>query len=115
MVAAELAARKLARLNASAKGYGSAFVLIRNRLAHALPLYDDGPTTSQRRMIDDALDKIGPAADQVHETYQQLINLDADQGHHDNYYERQHVTGKEHNNLITHADEVLSNVEGLQQ
>jgi hypothetical protein len=46
MAAEELAARELARLNASAKGHRSEFVLIRNLLAKALPLYDDGPTTS---------------------------------------------------------------------
>jgi hypothetical protein len=47
-------ARELARLNGSAKGYRSAFVLIRNRLAQSLPLWRDGPTLSQRRTINDA-------------------------------------------------------------
>jgi hypothetical protein len=105
-------AKKLTWLNASAKGYRSQFVLVRNVLVQALPLYDDGATQSQRRTINKALDKIGPAADKVHDTYQQLIKLDADERHHDNFYERQQVTGKEHNDIIAHADEVLSKEEG---
>jgi hypothetical protein len=115
MAAEEATAKELARLNASAKGHRSAFVLIRNVLVQALPLYDDGPAQSQRLTIDKALDKIGPASEKVYETYQQLIELVEDERHHDNNYERQNITGKEHNNLIAHADEVLSNVEGLQQ
>jgi hypothetical protein len=59
--------------------------------------------------MDKALNKIGPAFEQVHETYQRLLNLDAEEAHYDNYAERQDITGKEHNNLIIMADEVLSN------
>jgi hypothetical protein len=50
---------ELARLNAFAKGYRSTFVLIRNRLTQALPLYRDGPTLSPQRTIDDGLNKLG--------------------------------------------------------
>jgi hypothetical protein len=114
-MAEEATAKELARLNASAKGHRSAFVLIRNVRVQALSLYGDRPTQSRRRTIDKALDKIGPAAEKVHETYQQLIELDRDERHHDNYFDRQKLTGKEHNDLIAHAEEVLSIVEGLQQ
>jgi hypothetical protein len=114
-MAEEATAKELACLNASAKGHRSAFVLIRNVLVQALPLYDDRPTQSRRHTIDKALDKIGPAAEKVHETYQLLIKLDKDERHHDNYFERQNITGKEHNDLIAHADEVLSNVQGQEQ
>jgi hypothetical protein len=107
---AELA-RELARLNASTKGYHSAFVL-RNRLAQALPLYNNGPNTSRWHKIDEALIKLGPADEQVHETYQRLLNLDADKAHHNNYEERQDITGKEYNDLRAMADEVLGHVEG---
>jgi hypothetical protein len=61
---------KAKELNASAKGHRSQFVLVRNVLVQALPLYDDGTTQSQRRTIDKALDKIGPAADRVYDAYQ---------------------------------------------
>jgi hypothetical protein len=106
MAAEEATAKELARLNASDKGHCSAFVLIRNVLAQALPLYDDRPTQSRCRTIDKALDKIGPASEKVHKTYQKLIKLDADECHHDNNYERQNITGKEHNDLIAHGDKV---------
>jgi hypothetical protein len=66
MAAVEATAKELARLNASAKGHHSTFVLIRNVLVQALPLYDDGPTQSRRRTINKALDKIGPTAEKVH-------------------------------------------------
>jgi hypothetical protein len=111
----EVKAKELTRLNASAKGHRSQFVLIRNVLVQALPLYDDGATQSRRRMIDKALEKIGPAADRVHEAYQQLIELDKDERHHDNVFEPQHITGKKHNKIIAHADEVLSKEEGPRQ
>jgi hypothetical protein len=107
--------KELTRLNASAKGFCSQFVLVRNVLVQALPLCDDGATQSRRRTIDKALDKIGPAADKVHDAYQQLVKLDADERHHDNFYKRQQVTGREHNDIIAHTDEVLSKEEGLLQ
>jgi hypothetical protein len=59
--------------------------------------------------MDRALDKIGPAADKVHN------ELDADERHQDNFYKHQQVTGKEHNDIIAHADEVLSKEEGPRQ
>jgi hypothetical protein len=95
---------ELARLNAFAKGYRSTFVLIRNRLTQALPLYRDGPTLSPQRTIDDGLNKLGPAADKVHKSYQRLIKLDADKRHQTNYEEHQDITGTEYNNLSARAD-----------
>jgi hypothetical protein len=93
-------AKELTRLNASAKGFRSQFVLTRNMLLQALPLYDDGATASQRRTIGKALDKIGPSADKFHDAYQQLIMLDPNERHHHNFYERQQVTGRELNDII---------------
>jgi hypothetical protein len=98
----------------SAKGYCSAFVLIRNRLMQPLPLYRDGPTLSRRHTIDDSLNKLGPAADKAHDTYQRLLDLDADKPHHTNYEEHQDITGKEYNNLSAMADDILGHVEGQQ-
>jgi hypothetical protein len=40
-------AKELARLNASAKGFRSQFLLTRNMLVQALPLYKDGATASR--------------------------------------------------------------------
>jgi hypothetical protein len=108
----EAKAKELTRLNASAKGHRSHFVLVRNVLVQARPLYNDGATQSRRCTIDKALEKIGPAADRVHDAYQQLIKLDKDERHHDNFFEHQHITGKEHNKIIAHEDEVLSKEEG---
>jgi hypothetical protein len=109
-------AKELTQLKASAKGFRSQFVLVRKVLVKELSLYDNGATQSQCRTINKALDKIGPAADKVHDAYQQLIKLDTDERHHDNFYERQQVTGREHNDIIANADEVLSKEEGpLQQ
>jgi hypothetical protein len=41
--------------------------------------------------------------------------LDPNVNHHDNFYERQQLTGNKHNNIIAHADEVLGREEGLLQ
>jgi hypothetical protein len=108
----EAKAKELTRLNASAKGHRSQFLLIRNVLVQALPLYNNGATQSRHRTIDKSLENIGPAAERVHDAYQQLIELDEDERHHDNFFECRHITGKEHNKIIAHADEVLSKEEG---
>jgi hypothetical protein len=109
-----MADKELARLNGSAKGYRNAFVLIRNRLTQALPLHREGPTLSWQSTIDNGLNKLGPAADKVHDTYQRLLDLDTDERHHTNYKERQDVTDKEYKNLSNMADDVLGHVEGQQ-
>jgi hypothetical protein len=55
-------------------------------------------------------------ADKVHNAYQRLIEFDPNERHHNNFYERQQLTGNEHNNIIAHADEVIGKEEGpLQQ
>jgi hypothetical protein len=110
MDAAEKAAamaKELTRLNASAKGFQSQFLSTRNVLVQALPLYADGATASRRRTIDASLEKIGLQADKVHDAYQQLIEFDEDERHHDNFEQRQQRTSTEHNNILAHADEVL--------
>jgi hypothetical protein len=104
-------AKELTQLNASAKGFRSQFVLTRNVLVQALPLYDNGATASRRRTICAALDKIGLQADKVHNAYQQLIEFDPGERHHDNFYDRQQLTGTEHNNIIADAYEVLGKEE----
>jgi hypothetical protein len=58
------------------------------------------------------MSKFGPAAEQVDDTYQHLLDLDANKGHHNNYEEHQDITGKEYNNLSAIADNVLGHVEG---
>jgi hypothetical protein len=74
-------ANELTRLNASAKGFRTSFVGTRNTLMQALPLYRGGPTDSRRRTIDEALSKIGPQAEKVHDAYQRLAKLDDDERH----------------------------------
>jgi hypothetical protein len=96
MDAAEQAAamaKELTRPNDSAKGFRSQFVNTRNVLVQALPLYDDGVNASRRRTICAALDKIGLQADKVHNAYQRLIEFDPDERHHENFYDRQQLTG----------------------
>jgi hypothetical protein len=119
MDAAEQAAamaKELTRLNASAKGFRSRFVGTRNVLVQALPPYNDGATASRQSTICAALDKIGLQAEKVHDAYLRLIEFDSEERHQDNFYECQQLTGNEHNNIITHADEVLGKEEGpLQQ
>jgi hypothetical protein len=58
---------------------------------------------------------LGPAADKVHDTYQCLLDLNADKRYHTNYEERQDITGKEYNDLSAVADDVLGHVEGQQE
>jgi hypothetical protein len=108
-------AKKLTRLNASAKGFRSQFVSTRNVLGQALPLYADGATASRQRTIDTSLEKIGLQADKVHDAYQRLIEFDKDERHHNKFYERQQRTSTEHNDIIAHADEVLGEVDGPPQ
>jgi hypothetical protein len=100
-------AKELTRLNSSAKGFRSQFVLTRNVLVNALPLYDEGATASRHRTICAAIERIGLQADKVHDAYQRLIKFDADKNHHQNFYKRQQLTGNENNNIIAHPDEVL--------
>jgi hypothetical protein len=88
----------------------------RNVLVNALPLNNEGATASRQRTICAAIDRIGLQADKVHDTYQRLIKFDPNENHHDNFYERQQLTGNEHNNIIAHMDKVLDREEGpLQQ
>jgi hypothetical protein len=109
-------AKELTQLNASAKGFCGQFVLTRNVLVNALPMYDEGATASRHRTICAAIERIGLQADKVHNAYQQLIEFDPDENHHQNFYKRQQLTGNEHNNIIAQADEVLGREEGpLQQ
>jgi hypothetical protein len=105
-------AKELTRLSASAKGFRSQFVGTRNVLVQALLLYADGATASRRRTIISSLEKIGLQADKVHDVYQRLIKYDTNERHHKNFYERQQRTSTEHNNIITHADNVLGEEEG---
>jgi hypothetical protein len=85
-------AKELKRLNASAKGFRTSFAGSRRTLTQALPLYLDGPTASRRRTIDEALGKIGPQSDKVHNAYQKLIELDDNEAHLDLYDARQQRT-----------------------
>jgi hypothetical protein len=43
---------------------------------------------------------------------QRCPDLDANEGHHNNYEELQDITGKEYNNLSAMADNILEHVEG---
>jgi hypothetical protein len=109
-------AKELTQLNASAKGFCGQFVLTRNVLVNALPMYDEGATASRHRTICDAIERIGLQADKVHNAYLQLIEFDPNKNRHQNFYKRQQLTGNEHNNIIAQADEVLGREEGpLQQ
>jgi hypothetical protein len=85
-------AKELTRLNYSAKGFRTSFVGTRKTLTQALPLYRDGPTKSRHRTIDDALSKIGPQAEKVHDAYQRLIELDDNEQHLDVFDTRQQTT-----------------------
>jgi hypothetical protein len=107
-------AKELTRLNASAKGFRSQFVSTRNILVQALPLYEGGPTASRRRMVDEAIARIGLQADKVHDAYQRLIEFDDDERHHANFETRQQNTATKINNILAHADEVLGEVDGPQ-
>jgi hypothetical protein len=118
MDAAEQAAamaKKLTRLNASAKGFRSQFVSTRNVLVQALPLYADGSMASRRCTIDASIEKIGLQADKVHDAYQRLIEFDEDEHHHANFEQRQQRTSTEHNNIRAHMEEVLGKVDGPQR
>jgi hypothetical protein len=117
MDAAEQEARKakeLNTLNASAKGFRTSFTGSRRTLKQALPLYGDGLTESRRKTIDEALSKIGPQADKVHNAYQKLIELDENEEHLRLYDERQQNNMKELNQIRQQADEVLGAVDGPQ-
>jgi hypothetical protein len=89
--------KELKRLNASAKGFRGQFILTRNVLVNALPLYDEGATASRHRTICAAIERIGLQADKVQDAYQRLIKFDPNKNHHQNFYERQQLTGNEHN------------------
>jgi hypothetical protein len=108
-------AKELTWLNASAKGFRTSFVSSRNTLMQALPLYLGGPTTSRRRTIDEALARIGPQADKVHDTYQWLLELDDDERHLAVFDTRQQTNATELNDIRSHVDEVLGEVDGPQQ
>jgi hypothetical protein len=107
-------AKELRRLNYSAKGFWTSFVGSRNTLTQALPLYRDGPTESRCRRIDEALSKIGPQAEKVHDAYQRLIELDDDERHLDIFDQRQQTNETELNQNRQPADEVLGEVDGPQ-
>jgi hypothetical protein len=107
-------AKKLTRLNASAKGFRSQFISTRNSLVQALPLYEGGPTASRRRTIDEAIAKIGLQSDKVHDAYQRLIEFDDDERHHANFETRQNNTATELNKICANADEVLGKEDGPQ-
>jgi hypothetical protein len=118
-------AKELTRLNASAKGFcithkikkkgfRSQFVITRNVLMQALPLYAEGATASRRRTINEAIARIGLQADKVHDAYQQLIEFDDNERHHVTFKTRQDNTATEHNNIRAHADEVLGEADGPQ-
>jgi hypothetical protein len=92
-------AKELTWLNSSAKGFRSQFVLTRNVLVNALPLYNEGATASRQRTICAALDNIGLQADKVNNAYQQLIEFDLNENHHNNLYERHQLTGNKHRDL----------------
>jgi hypothetical protein len=104
-------AKELNTLNASAKGFCTSFTGSRRTLTQALPLYRDGPTESRRRTIDEALSKIGPQAERVHNAYQKLIELDEDEQHLNLYDNRQQNNEKELNQIRQQADEVLGAVD----
>jgi hypothetical protein len=108
-------AKELTRLNASAKGFRTSFVGTRNTLMQALPLYRDGPTDSRRRTIDEALSKIGPQAEKVHDAYQRLAELEDDERHLIVFNTRQQTNATELNDIRAHADDVLGAVDGPQQ
>jgi hypothetical protein len=108
-------AKELTRLNASAKGFRTSFVGTRNTLMQALPLYRGGPTDSRRRTIDEALSKIGPQAEKVHDAYQRLAELDNDERHLAVFDTRQQTNATKLNNIRAHADNVLRAVDGPQQ
>jgi hypothetical protein len=108
-------AKELTRLNASAKGFRISFVGTRNTLMQALPLYRGGPTTSRQRTIDEALSKIGPLAEKVHDAYQQLAELDDDERHLVVFDTRQQTNATKLNDIRAHADDVLGEVDGPQQ
>jgi hypothetical protein len=108
-------AKELTRLNASAKGFRTTFVGTRTTLMQALPLYLEGPTESRRRTIDEALSKIGPQAEKVHDNYQRLIESDDDERHLAVFDTQQQTNLTELNNIRSHADDVLGTVDGPQQ
>jgi hypothetical protein len=107
-------AKELKRLNASAKGFRTQFVSSRDTLIQALPLYKGGPTTSRRRIIDEAIARIGLQADKVHDAYQWLIEFDNDERNHETFDMRKQNTATELNDIRAHADEVLGEVDGPQ-
>jgi hypothetical protein len=104
-------AKELTQLNASAKGFRTSFAGSRRTLTQALPLYRDGPTKSRRRTIDEALSKIGPQAEKVHNAYQRLIELDDNEQHLDLFNVRQQTNENELNQIRQQADEVLGKVD----
>jgi hypothetical protein len=108
-------AKELTRLNASAKGFGTSFVGTRNTLMQALPLYRGGPTESRRRTIDEALSKIGPQAEKVHDAFQRLAKLDENERHLVVFDTRQQTNATKLNDIRAHADDVLGAVDGPQQ
>jgi hypothetical protein len=67
-------AKELTQINSFAKGFRSQFVLTRNVLVNALPLYDEGATANRHRMICAAIERIGLQADKVHNAYQRLCS-----------------------------------------
>jgi hypothetical protein len=108
-------AKELTTLNASAKGFRTSFAGSRKTLTQALPLYLDGPTASRRRTIDEALSKIGPQAEKVHNAYQKLIELDDNEAHLDLFDARQQTNENELNQIRQQADQVLGEVDGPQR
>jgi hypothetical protein len=107
-------AKELTTLNASAKGYRTSFAGSRKTLRQALHLYLDGPTASRRRTIDEAISKISPQAEKVHNAYQKLIELDDNEAHLDLFNARQQTNENELNQICQQADEVLGKVDGPQ-
>jgi hypothetical protein len=105
-------AKELTPLNAAAKGFRSQFVSTRTTLIKALPPYEGGPTTSRRRMIDEAIERIGLQADKVHDAYQGLIEFEDNEGHHEKFETRQQNTATELNHIRAH--EVLEEADGPQ-
>jgi Fe-S cluster assembly scaffold protein SufB len=104
---ADARAKELTMLNASAKGFRTSFAGSRKTLTQAFSLYLDGPTASRRRTIDEALSKIGPQAEKVHNTYQKLIEPDDNEAHLDLLDARQQTNENELNQIRQQADEVL--------
>jgi hypothetical protein len=99
-------AKEALHLTGSVKGFRSNFSLIRNRLTQALPQYHEGPTTSHRRTIEECLEKIRPAYEKVHNTYQRLLGMDHNKAHGTIYSDRQNLTGTEFNTVMATAEQL---------